>query len=317
MPPVNIRFPAVALGKNTQKGPVGEASSNIFVDFAARAPAPTFGFEKRLDIGSVTLAYGTFQPSHGAWIGFSKMTVATHDSAAISLDWRPPGNNQIRTSVLHRGRVMLANANELVWKRWARPRSIFAFAMDENFVSQISQEAFNGSTNCTVETLVELDDPVIERLCILGQRELNEGGGSGKLYIEGLASSLTVYLLRQYGTSRRSRPIYKGGLPAKQLRRIVEYINIHLRDELRLAELAAISGMSPHHFGEAFKISMGKPPHRYVTEKRVYRARELLRKDWPISDVAYAVGFSSQSHLTTNFRRLMGITPARFRRSQS
>jgi AraC family transcriptional regulator len=85
-----------------------------------------------------------------------------------------------------------------------------------------------------------------------------------------------------------------------------------MTDELGLVELAAIAALSP----PPFKISVGKSPHRFVTEKRVQRALELLRDDdHSIAEIAHSVGFSSQSHLTMNFRRATGLTPGRFRRS--
>ncbi len=100
------------------------------------------------------------------------------------------------------------------------------------------------------------------------------------------------------------------------MRRVLDYIDAHLTDELGLVELAAIAGLSPHHFGEAFKTSKGTSPHRYVIERRVQHALEFLReKDRSIGEIAHAVGFSSQSHLTANFRRVTGLTPGRFRQS--
>ena len=102
------------------------------------------------------------------------------------------------------------------------------------------------------------------------------------------------------------------------MRRVLDYIDAHLTDELGLIELAAIAGLSPHHFVEAFKISVGKPPHQLVMERRVQRAQELLRDDErSIAEIAHAAGFSSQSHLTANFRKVTGLTPGRFRRSLS
>jgi AraC family transcriptional regulator len=116
--------------------------------------------------------------------------------------------------------------------------------------------------------------------------------------------------------SRRSPLPHKGGLAPGQIRRVLEYIEAHLTGELGLVELAAIVKLSPHYFGEAFRISTGRSPHRYVMERRVEWARDLLRDaDRPIHDIAYAAGFSNQSHFTANFRRVTGITPGRFRRS--
>jgi AraC family transcriptional regulator len=203
-----------------------------------------------------------------------------------------------------------------MWKRWIEPRSIFAFAIDAAFVARISQQIFDGAGHEAIDARVGVDDPIIDRLAGLGRRELENNGTTGRLYVEGLASSLAVHLLRNYGISKRNACVSKGGLSPRQLRRVVDYINDHLDHDLALAELAAVAGLSPHHFGEAFKTSMGQPPHRYLMGKRVARARELLRnQELSVSDVAYALGFASQSHFTTQFGRVTGITPGRFRRS--
>jgi AraC family transcriptional regulator len=136
--------------------------------------------------------------------------------------------------------------------------------------------------------------------------------------LEGLATMLTVHLLRSHGSSERPPIPHRGGLAPRQMRRVLDYIDAHLTDELGLVELAAIAELSPHHFGEAFKISVGKSPHRFLTERRVRRALELLRdKDRSIVEIARAAGFSSQSRLTENFRRVTGLTPGRLRRSLS
>ncbi len=72
--------------------------------------------------------------------------------------------------------------------------------------------------------------------------------------------------------------------------------------------------MSPYHFSRLFKEAVGSPPHRYVVERRVERAKDLLRRtDLPISEVAREVGFSSQSHLHFHLKRLLGATPASLR----
>jgi AraC family transcriptional regulator len=110
----------------------------------------------------------------------------------------------------------------------------------------------------------------------------------------------------------------RGGLAPRQMRRVLDYINAHLADELGLVELAAIAGLSPNHFGEAFKVSVGKSPHRFVMERRVQHAMELLRNEVrSIAEIAHATGFSIQSRMTENFRRVTGLTPGQFRRSLS
>jgi AraC family transcriptional regulator len=80
--------------------------------------------------------------------------------------------------------------------------------------------------------------------------------------------------------------------------------------------MAGLLGLSPYHFARMFRRAVGVPPHQYVLQRRVERAKGLLLAGrLGLSDVALAVGFSDQSHLTRVFRRAVGITPARFRRA--
>jgi AraC-like DNA-binding protein/PAS domain-containing protein len=112
-------------------------------------------------------------------------------------------------------------------------------------------------------------------------------------------------------------PVAYGGLPPGALRRVREYIDLHLGDRTQLTELAAVAGVSVHHFAREFKRSTGVTPHDYLMQKRVGRAREMLaRTDWSLSEVAFAAGFSDQSHMSRHFRRLVGMTPGQFRWSQ-
>src|SRR5690606_41574835 len=98
-------------------------------------------------------------------------------------------------------------------------------------------------------------------------------------------------------------------------RREVARSGAHLSSERRSSELAGDDGLEPHHSRRACRAATGLPPHRYVTERRLARAAELLRdpNGPPIADVAARVGFSSQSHLTTAFGRQYGLTPAAYR----
>ncbi len=100
-----------------------------------------------------------------------------------------------------------------------------------------------------------------------------------------------------------------------RVKRAIDFIETNLSRRLTLDDLAASASMSPFHFARGFKRVTGKPPHAYVTARRVEKAKQLLRSSsLSISDIAGACGFSSQSHFTTIFRRVTGATPARFRR---
>jgi AraC family transcriptional regulator len=287
-----------------------------FIDFASSPPTRGLEFNARLSEGAVTLTHCTSGPIEGRQLGAAQITVAIHDGATFDMDWRGGESDRLQSSVVSHGRVHVGDGRLPFWVRCNASPSFFAFAIEESFVAEIWRKAFDGTGDCFIGTSVGVEDPVIGGLAALARLELNAGGAGGRLYLEGLAAALAVHLLRNSGLSRRSPIPHRGGLAPRQFRCVLEYIEAHLAEELGLVELAAIVGLSPHYFGEAFRISSGRSPHRYVMERRVERARDLLQgEDRPIGDIAYAAGFSSQSHFTANFRRITGVTPGRFRRS--
>ena len=108
-----------------------------------------------------------------------------------------------------------------------------------------------------------------------------------------------------------------GGLSAGTMRRVREYVDVHLSENINLAMLAGVAGLSMHHFAREFKQSAGVTPHHYLTQKRVERAQEMLAQtDLSLSEIAYATGFADQSHLARHFRHAVGTTPREFRWSQ-
>jgi AraC family transcriptional regulator len=286
------------------------------IDFALSEPACGFTFNEHLRVGPITLTHGTSCPVEGKYLAAAQVTVGIHEGKAFEMSWRGAESDRVQSITVSHGQTHVADARLPLWVRYSASPSFFALALDEAFVTEISQKAFDQADDFAIRTSIGGQDPVIARLGTLGRRELSEGAPGRRLYLEGLAVMLAVHLLRSYGAPERSPIPHRGGLAPRQLRRVLDYIDAQLAGELGLIELAAIAGLSPHHFLEAFKISAGKSPHRFVTERRVQRALDLLRGDnRSIAQIAQAAGFSSQSHLTANFRRVTGLAPGRFRRS--
>jgi AraC family transcriptional regulator len=106
----------------------------------------------------------------------------------------------------------------------------------------------------------------------------------------------------------------RGGLPSARLKRIQEYIEANLDQEVALSQLATIAGMSAHYFAELFKQSVGLSPHQYVLRRRIEHARKLLHNsNMRILEAGVRSGFSDQSHFTKIFRRMVGVTPTEYR----
>ncbi len=109
-----------------------------------------------------------------------------------------------------------------------------------------------------------------------------------------------------------------GGLAAWQIRKVTHFVDANLATPIRNDDLAALTRLTPSHFGRAFRNSVGECPHEFVIRRRLERAQELmLSTDANLSDIALACGLADQSHLTRLFKRLVGESPRAWRRARS
>lgn len=159
-------------------------------------------------------------------------------------------------------------------------------------------------------------DLQFNHMAMLLLAELHSGGIMGRLYVESLTQALVIHLLRHYSTVTQTIKSGNRGLTRTQLQQAIDYIHTHLDRDLSLGQIAEVINISPTYFASLFKRATGTSPHQYVIQQRVERARTMLSKtDLAIADIALQVGFSSQSHLTQQFKRLTGMTPKQVRPS--
>ena len=160
----------------------------------------------------------------------------------------------------------------------------------------------------------DLTDRHISALLVEMMADLDDESPAGTIYGESLANALAVYLVRRYAVRRIKPAVYKGGLPRNRLKRVLDYIEASLDDNVTLARLAAIAGMSPHYFSELFKQSTGRAPHSYILMQRIERAKQQLRNpERSIIDAGLDAGFQNPSHFARMFRKLEGTTPSTYR----
>jgi AraC family transcriptional regulator len=158
-------------------------------------------------------------------------------------------------------------------------------------------------------------DPQLESLAWALKIESDEGFGNGTLYWESVAMAISVRLVRRHSPVTSQSGERTAGMSGQMLRKVVAFIEDHLGEPLSLAQISAVSGLSISHFQRAFCIAMGKPLHRYVIQRRVARAHDLLlNTDRPIQVIALEVGFCHQSHLAAHMRKVFGVAPTSLRR---
>jgi AraC family transcriptional regulator len=133
-------------------------------------------------------------------------------------------------------------------------------------------------------------------------------------YAEALGILLTHELIGIGSDAAPRRSISRGGLASWQQKRVADYIEEHVADNIPLLTLAELARLSPYHFCRSFKQSFGMPAHKYHVSRRIERAKQLLgNRELSVTAIALAIGFSDTSTFSTAFHRLTGLTPSRYR----
>jgi AraC family transcriptional regulator len=147
-------------------------------------------------------------------------------------------------------------------------------------------------------------------------REISAGCPNGSLFAESLSIGIAAHLSRT--RSIRSVVNERGRLSAAQMARLNDMIDFDLGSDLSLMALSEAVGLSKPHFVRLFRNTTGTSPHRYVVQKRLNRAQQLLRSSGAsLTGIALDVGFASQSHMSRTFRNVIGITPGEMQKQLS
>jgi AraC family transcriptional regulator len=197
--------------------------------------------------------------------------------------------------------------------RWRDPADNVMVEISPQLVASVATEG-EATEGAQLRPALAADDAFLTHV-VLALREAVRGDHpGGPLYGETLGTALAVHLLSRYGVSGPKLGEPRGGLCARDFRRITAYVDEHLGDAITLRALAGVAGMSVYHFARMFKARAGVSPYRYIVRRRVDRAKALLQgTTLPVGDVGMRCGFSHPSHFTSTFQRVLGTTPRRYR----
>ncbi len=165
-----------------------------------------------------------------------------------------------------------------------------------------------------------VNDPYLFHLAVEAAARLRRKQTLSPSYVESVALLASVHVRERYLQERPAgldRP--PAALAPYAEARVLAHIRAHLGENLPLADLASVAGISTSHFARAFRVSVGETPHRFIVRQRVEHARVLLRaggKEMSLGEAAFQSGFSSQSHFTRCFRALHGLTPGEYLRKK-
>jgi AraC family transcriptional regulator len=198
------------------------------------------------------------------------------------------------------------------------PEVLHLYLPHFSFLRQSDEDGINfGAQDLRYQSCV--DNRRIEAMLVEVVEELRNETAGGGLRMDGLAAELVVALARDHAetpSARREMIIATAGLDRRRLARVLDYVETHLEDDLTVGDLAIVANVSLFHFARAFHISTGRPPHAYVSERRLDHARRMLTYgNETLCEIALACRFSSQSNFTKAFRKATGVSPGFYRRS--
>jgi AraC family transcriptional regulator len=242
----------------------------------------------------------------------------------LSLPLGRPGHltqkrdDRLPNPIVKKGDAILVPAGQSSYWCWHEGDcSSLHICLRPESIEQVAEASEIDKQQFTLVNCFGQQDLQLYQIAMLLLAELKSGGIMGQLYVESLTQMLVIHLLRHYSESAPILTVDTVGnrsLTRVQLQQAIDYIHAHLDRDLSLAELASVINIAPTYFARLFKQEMGISPHQYVIQQRVEQAKSMLSKtDLAISDIALQVGFSSQSHLTHQFKRFTGMTPKQVR----
>ena len=198
------------------------------------------------------------------------------------------------------------------------PEVLHIYIPQHSFV-QVSSE---GIVDCSPQNLryeCRVSDPAVHRVTSAVIEELRNETSSGGLKIDALAVELIGALGHDHmeiNPSRQPLAFAKGLLDRRRLDRVIQYIETNLDNDITVADLAEVACFSLYHFVRAFHLATGRPPHAYISERRLDRAKHLLAYSGEaLVDISLICRFSGQANFTKAFKRAMGVSPGRYRQA--
>ncbi|MGK7950696.1 MAG: helix-turn-helix domain-containing protein [Xenococcaceae cyanobacterium] len=244
-----------------------------------------------------------------------QLTLTIKIGNSFVTDWRLDG--ELKRSHMQRGDIAILAKGIVSSAVWYDRSEVLLLSIDSTLVDKIAEETLNHNSIQIIPQR-QVRDLQIVNIALALKAELESGCLAESVYRDYLTNALIVYLLTKY--SNRDRALNKHSeidVTQTKIDRVKDYINDNLDENLNLSKIAEIANISTYHFARLFKQKTGYSPHQYIIQNRIEKAKNLLSKtNLSIVEIAYSVGYSSQSNFTSLFRKQVGTTPKKYRQSK-
>ena len=283
-------------------------------DFSSAVPTRHLRFLHHKTVGDLFVCRCDVSACKGLVLGTAQPCIVLHEGDPVLVHYQS-ARKGYRLKV-RSGHIHISNADSLAALSWSSPQRILAVAINNRFIEDNVTAAFSGDVPYLQSRLAVRNDWLLELLLYM-RKSLREPVHCNSACFELIGTSLIIKLYELFGkTERHMKPSLTGGLGAMREKSIKGYIEQHLTESIRLHDLASTVNLSTDYFRKAFKQSFGKSPWRYIRERRISLAKEMLIKhDQSITEIALNLQFSSHAHFTDTFHQITGNSPSRYRDS--
>jgi len=190
---------------------------------------------------------------------------------------------------------------------------VYSRSMHGGEYLRITLEGAHGTSWPSARHFSDVIDPLAIDAARRLRRQLLATHGVDRLQCDRLVQTLSDRTLRVLsGTS--TEPAARSWMTPRRLRLVDDLIEARLEEKVTVQDLADALGLSAGFFCRAFSAAVGQPPHDHIVDRRMSRARVLLRnRALDLSAIAHASGFASHAHMTATFRKRLGVTPSELR----
>lgn len=212
------------------------------------------------------------------------------------------------------GQMSLMPAGTSATRKFRGHSEALLIHLPAQLVLQIASESGLPDATARLVPRLAVTDEVVGQLgkLILATASSQEIGTAAML--DALIRALVIHLVRHHSTVSADHEAAPGSLSGGRLQGVITYMQAHLDHQLPLSSLVSMSGLSPSQFARTFRAIVGKPPHAYLLELRIHRARELLESTkLPVIEVGLQCGFSQPTHFATMFKKAVGLSPREWR----
>ena len=240
-----------------------------------------------------------------------------HENLSLQLWWQPVGMRSLRGGswrcVKPGARLWVPGEEQCFeWRRTVRVSIVF---ITPDRVERILDQAYS-RTKLDAWRGLEFNSPFVSRIVAAMADDIISGCPAGSLVGDSLTAALVAHLAA--GPALVGNADRGAGPSRRSLDRALQYVEANLAQPLRMTDLAAAAGCSSRQLNRLFREHEGQLPHDYVLEKRVERASWLIEAgELSLAQISLASGFADQSQMTKTFRKVLGTTPGRFRKSRA